>query len=158
LLIWVRQIRNAFQTAIALAEFEAAGEAVVDKDGRQSATPELREQHFAKVAEASKEFDKYLRSTLGGQTDADVARLEQTRVDDFHKLVERLEQSEKSKKARDKAKRKGKIEFDSEGSESLDSEESDEDDDGEGSENDSSEEEPLPAKPVKSKKGGKGKR
>lgn len=149
-----RQIRNAFQTAIALAEFEASEKGTSGKNGGKKDI-ELQERHFAKVAEASKEFDKYLRSTLGGQSEADVARLEQTRVDDFHKLVERVEY-ETAQKARDKGKRRGKIEFDSEDSESLDSEESD---DNEGSSksdtNESSEEEPIPVKVVKSKKEGK---
>ncbi|RDL36239.1 Uncharacterized protein BP5553_06851 [Venustampulla echinocandica] len=153
-----RQIRNAFQTAIALAEFEASGEGVADATGSRQYNPELTERHFAKVAEASKEFDKYLRSTLGGQTDADVARLEQTRVDDFNQLVEKLEQNEKAQKGRDKGKRRGKVEFDSEDSEQLDSEESGASESST-SDSESSEEEFIPAKPVKkSKKDGKSKK
>jgi len=102
------------------------------------------------VAEASKEFDKYLRSALGGQTDADVARLEQTRVDDFHKLVERLEKNDKTRKSKDLGKRRGKIDFDSEESEPLDSEDSDAKSNSESSEGESSDDEPI-VKPLKGK-------
>lgn len=101
-----------------------------------------------------------MRSTLGGQTDSDVARLEQIRVDDFHELMERLEQNEKAQKAREKGKRRGggrgkeKGGFDSEDSEEMDSEESGSgEEDGEGSsESESSEEEVV----VRKKKGKKG--
>lgn len=116
------------------------------------------------MAEASKEFDKYLRSTLGGQTDADLARLEQTRVDDFHKMVGRVSRKQKP------AKRRGKFDFDSEESEAIDSEDSEDDSDdsdsgddnqskSQSSETESSGEEPVPVtKPVKGKKEGKGKK
>ncbi len=51
-----RQIRNAFQTAIALAEYKAQA------TGRE---PVLSADHFEDVAKASFEFDDYLRLTLG---------------------------------------------------------------------------------------------
>ena len=51
-----RQIRNAFQTAIALAEYKAQA------TGRE---PVLTADHFEDVAKASREFDDYLRLTLG---------------------------------------------------------------------------------------------
>lgn len=123
-----RQIRNAFQTAIALAEFEAAEQKEKHKDsGRQHI--ELTREHFATVALASKEFDKYLRSTLGGQTEADLARLEQTRVDDYHSVMERLDHTEKVRRGKDKGRRKTRVETDSEESESHDSEDTDESED-----------------------------
>ncbi|KAH6842428.1 hypothetical protein B0I37DRAFT_197161 [Chaetomium sp. MPI-CAGE-AT-0009] len=118
-----RQIRNAFQTAIALAEFEANQEE--GATNAKQVVVELNENHFATVAEASKEFDKYLRSTQGGQTEADLARLEQTRVDDFHQLTKKMGHGQK---AREKTKRRGRIEVDSEDSQSMDSEESDDSD------------------------------
>ena len=51
-----RQIRNAFQTAIALSEHEAY---------LNGGNPELTERHFGEVAKASSDFDKYLRLTHG---------------------------------------------------------------------------------------------
>ncbi|KAG8526824.1 uncharacterized protein KY384_008253 [Bacidia gigantensis] len=142
-----RQIRNAVQTAIALAEFEASQQGTIDKNGSQVYNVELSERHFATVAKASRDFDKYLRSALGGQTDADVARLEQTRVDDFHKLVESMKLEQRT---RDKGKRKPRIEFDSEDSAPLDSEDSDDDSESKSSNGESSEADQIPVKLVKS--------
>jgi hypothetical protein len=72
--LYHRQIRNAFQTAIALVEYEA----------RQSGAelPSLGKAQFEIIAEASEEFDRYLKNTLGA-VDADLARREQTRFDRF---------------------------------------------------------------------------
>ena len=69
-----RQIRNAFQTAIALVEYEA----------RQNATevPNLGEAQFKVVAEASEEFDKYLRLTQKG-TDESIAYRKGIRMDKY---------------------------------------------------------------------------
>lgn len=69
----LRQIRNAFQTAIALAEYEAG----------ENGTPSLALGHFKKVADASKEFDIYLKNVYGGQSDAHIAMMEQSRIDDY---------------------------------------------------------------------------
>ena len=49
-----RQIRNAFQTAIALAEWEAQ---------TRNGTPELSDTQFKKIADLTKDFDRYLLST-----------------------------------------------------------------------------------------------
>jgi hypothetical protein len=94
-----RQIRNAFQTAIALAEFHAA-----ESQNHSSKTThlkiELGKKHFLTVAQASKDFDDYLQRTLGGQNEADMARNEQTRLDDFDspKAVRRGQGKKKKKK------------------------------------------------------------
>lgn len=66
-----RQIRNAFQTAIALAVHEA-----YVKGGK----PELTEHHFEQVARASNEFDRYLK-TLHGRSESQIAKLNKTRTD-----------------------------------------------------------------------------
>lgn len=141
-----RQIRNAFQTAIALAEFEAAE--------KKTNRIELSQEHFATVAKASAEFDTYLRSTLGGQTEADIARLEQTRMDEYSALKVRNEYSSKAPKPKGRGGRKTKDETDSEDSDqdSEASEDSEEDSKGSASEEDSGEEEPVPVAPPKKKK------
>lgn len=54
-----RQIRNAFQTAIALADFEASDSA--DK------VPTMTKKHFAKLGKAAAEFDEYLESVHGSK-------------------------------------------------------------------------------------------
>ncbi|KAI1130703.1 hypothetical protein F5Y10DRAFT_235014 [Nemania abortiva] len=71
-----RQIRNAFQAAIALAEYD--GQQIKEGDPR----PILGEAQFNIVAESSREFDRYLVSTLGA-ADSDIARREEWRFDRF---------------------------------------------------------------------------
>jgi hypothetical protein len=75
-----RQIRNAFQTAIAIAEYEA------HQAAERYKLPEvpkacLEKSHFEKVAKASSHFDRYLRDTWGG-TERDLAREGQERRDE----------------------------------------------------------------------------
>lgn len=66
-----RQIRNAFQTAIALSEYEAA---------LNGGNPELTERHFEKVAKVSSDFDKYLRLTHG-RSESQMAEASKIRTD-----------------------------------------------------------------------------
>ncbi|KAI4166136.1 MAG: hypothetical protein LQ342_000022 [Letrouitia transgressa] len=68
-----RQIKNAFQTAIALAEFDAKT--------KQQSRPTLSPEHFDVVARASDGFDEYIARIHG--TDADRARREGQRDDDI---------------------------------------------------------------------------
>lgn len=74
-----RQIKNAFQTAIALAEFEAK------TDGRSK--PNLSTKHFEVVARASEGFDHYLSMIHGA--DADRAKREGMRFDDPRDMLSR---------------------------------------------------------------------
>lgn len=68
-----RQIRNAFQTAIALAEFDARD------DPEKQAT--ISKKQFKTIAKASMDFDDYLFHTHGGTDESANARKEQTRYD-----------------------------------------------------------------------------
>jgi hypothetical protein len=71
-----RQIRNAFQTAIALTEHEKQqAEAGQPK-------PALGKAQFQIVAEGSKDFERYLFSTLGA-ADSDIVIREEVRSDRF---------------------------------------------------------------------------
>ena len=74
-----RQIKNAFQTAIALAEFEA-------KTKRQS-KPTLSTEHFEVVVRASEGFDYYLSMIHGA--DSDRAKREGMRFDDPRDMLSR---------------------------------------------------------------------
>ncbi|KAL8783617.1 MAG: hypothetical protein Q9195_009338, partial [Heterodermia aff. obscurata] len=83
-----RQIRNAFQTAVALAEFEANN--YVSRSNVSHARgpafalkPQVAVRHFEQVARAATMFDHYLKEVHGGQTDADLARKKAERKDDF---------------------------------------------------------------------------
>ncbi|CZS94021.1 uncharacterized protein RAG0_04060 [Rhynchosporium agropyri] len=72
-----RQIRNAFQTAITLAEYSSR------QPGAESTT--LGKDQFQIVADASKDFDSYMKKTLGN-SEAEVAWQEEIRYDGFGNL------------------------------------------------------------------------
>ncbi|KAK7958612.1 hypothetical protein PG988_013460 [Apiospora saccharicola] len=87
-----RQIRNAFQTAVALAEFEANKassshhhDGEVEEEGRgippAPVRPVMTKKHFKTVAKASVQFDEYLFHTHGGSDLATNTRKEQVRCD-----------------------------------------------------------------------------
>ena len=61
-----RQIRNAFQTAIALAVWEAKNSAPEDSNNIDQSPKQvyLKRKHFKQVAKASYQFDDYLRRVL----------------------------------------------------------------------------------------------
>ena len=84
-----RQIRNAFQTASALAEFEAHELNKKAKArcretgvGFVAKSPQLEVRHFKEIAWASYEFDKYMFETKG-VTEADIASMEGQRRDAY---------------------------------------------------------------------------
>ena len=76
-----RQIRNAFQTAIALAEWDAYQSQLKFKSP-VPLKPRLEPEHFKSVAKASKHFDAYLKETQVG-TMSDLASNNRERSDDF---------------------------------------------------------------------------
>ena len=68
-----RQICNACQSALALAEFEAVpGDRVI-----------LNRRHLRTIVQASREFDEYVSSTHGSDNDTFAARRNLLREDDF---------------------------------------------------------------------------
>jgi hypothetical protein len=73
-----RQIRNAFQSAIALARNEASGS---DK------IVVVEPRHFSTVARVSNEFNTYLWKVKSGRNDADIAKEVQSRHDDFDRTT-----------------------------------------------------------------------
>ena len=82
-----RQIRNAFQSATALAEFEAREQHSKDvKNGKKDPSapvhPKLQSKHFDVVAQASFDFDKYLDS-INDETLAGRAHMASERNDKF---------------------------------------------------------------------------
>lgn len=75
-----RQIKNAFQTAIALAEWDYLDTQSNPKFKNDSG-PLLEARHFKKVAEASARFDQYLKSVRN--SDMFNAKAKNNRRDDF---------------------------------------------------------------------------
>ena len=76
-----RQIKNAFQTAVALAEWDSRKES---KSNGNTSGPVLKREHFRKVEKASRHFDKYLSKTR--RDDEVRARENELREDDFHSV------------------------------------------------------------------------
>ena len=75
-----RQIKNAFQTAIALAEWDFL-DTQSNPKLKSDAGPLLEARHFQKVAEASARFDQYLNSVRN--SDVYNAKSKNNRRDDF---------------------------------------------------------------------------
>ncbi|KAI9700134.1 MAG: hypothetical protein M1820_006916 [Bogoriella megaspora] len=95
-----RQIRNAFQTAAALAEFDAQNSAADEHSSTASGTPVARldVKYFEKVAEATASFDEYLTSTLR-HSQSHIANLERLRDDQWSPRSERSQQQQPSSPA-----------------------------------------------------------
>lgn len=68
-----RQIRNAFQSALAIAEFTV----------NENTPAKLEINHFEKVAKASVEFEDYLWRVKSGRSDADIAAHNMMRADNY---------------------------------------------------------------------------
>lgn len=80
-----RQIRNAIQTAIAMAEYEAVDgmDDWEEVDNVQDVKkPHLKADHFMTVATASDQFDQYISDTIGS-TDAERAFADRDRANDL---------------------------------------------------------------------------
>lgn len=82
----LRQIRNAFQTAIALAEMDAT---------KCKGTPILKDTQFEVVSKASRAFDDYLLRTQGGTT-ASLAKTSGIRNDRDYRLRRQNDKSRKN--------------------------------------------------------------
>jgi len=117
-----RQIRNAFQTAVALAEFNS---------NKVGGKPHLTGDQFRTVARTSEAFDDYLLRTQGG-TVAKLAKTHKLRTDEYKLRDEPVKSSNKkpNSKPRSNTKRMRKAErtdvSESSSSQSSDSSESDE--------------------------------
>lgn len=72
-----RQIRNSFQTALALAEFEA--QRSKDPGGSE---PKVTVKHFRTLALASRDFDEYLQQTHG-RSEEKQAQYDKMRVEEY---------------------------------------------------------------------------
>lgn len=80
-----RQIRNAFQTAMALAEYDFYEDCnMCEKTGRTlPKMPVLESKHFSVVAKTYAEFDDYLRNVFDGSSHKDKAKMAEIRSDNW---------------------------------------------------------------------------
>ena len=114
-----RQIRNAFHTAVAMAEFRArtyndGAEYDESKDVKIS----VGREEFEKIASTAREFDKYMTETMGTTFEAKASR-------EGLRKEQKKEEEKVRKNKKKKKKSKSKKESDSSSSES----ESEDDDD-----------------------------
>lgn len=128
-----RQIRNAFQTAIALARNEAEkkrddGSTAVQAGAEKGIV--LTRRHFEEVAQASWAFDSYLVTTRGIDPGIE-ARENGLRADDFHKRDEppfmKIKRS-KGSKSRERKKRRDETESEQDSSSEAEEHDSDDED------------------------------
>lgn len=97
-----RQIRNAFQTAIALAEYHAQGK------GHDKKT-KLTVEEFKTVQETSDSFDKYLLATQKA-SQAALARASKIRSDDFKTQEPGVRDARRRPRAKGRHRRQAEIE------------------------------------------------
>ncbi|KAI8178930.1 hypothetical protein K4K48_011828 [Colletotrichum sp. SAR 10_66] len=98
-----RQIRNAFQTAIALAEFKAQSKGRARRTGKESSSPTprtpkrpvLSQDTFMLIAEASTQFNDYLLQTHGQDEDTTASR-DQIRPATFKENKTRIKRVQES--------------------------------------------------------------
>ncbi|KAI0193584.1 hypothetical protein EV127DRAFT_360831 [Xylaria flabelliformis] len=91
-----RQIRNAFQTVLALSEFKAKGKKNKSKNSDKQANPVVKLRYFKVVANAMNQFNEYLKATHGYDEDR-VAKRDFIRAAEFspksHPLLTETEDS-----------------------------------------------------------------
>jgi hypothetical protein len=68
-----RQIRNAFHTAVAMAEFDARKRGDV-YDQRRDVEIKIGKEQFEKIAKTASEFDSYMEETMGTTFDDQAAK------------------------------------------------------------------------------------
>ena len=80
-----RQIRNAFATAMALAEYDFSEKCdmCVETGDKPPLKQALLPEHFKAVAQTSAEFDDYLSNVYGGSSHKDKARMAEIRSDSW---------------------------------------------------------------------------
>ncbi|KAF2648478.1 P-loop containing nucleoside triphosphate hydrolase protein [Lophiostoma macrostomum CBS 122681] len=78
-----RQIHNAFQTAVALSEWDARTKLPKSQEQGPHTLPQLvlGKKQFKQVAQVSEGFDQYMTDLMGGRNEADVAAVSAQRYD-----------------------------------------------------------------------------
>jgi hypothetical protein len=94
-----RQIRNAFHTAVAMAEFSARGGKLAngEYDQERDVKIDVGRAQFEKIANTVKEFDDYMREAIGMSYEAKAVK-ERMRARNLETSTKVRESSKKSKK------------------------------------------------------------
>ncbi|KAI0542087.1 P-loop containing nucleoside triphosphate hydrolase protein [Xylaria digitata] len=104
-----RQIRNAFQTAIAMATFQAQQltDEAAAKGIQKQFIPTLSDKRFREVARSALQFEKYLAAIEGGKNHSEVALDWKWRDDEFN-MSDKSDSDEDSSEAERKRSKKRK--------------------------------------------------
>lgn len=109
-----RQIRNAFQTAIAMGQYERTRKIkkkqITEEEALATGKSKWREIQLTKenletIADTAQDFDKYMKA-VHRFPDAEIARADQLRDDDFSESSEEEEYSVPKKSAKQSSSRK----------------------------------------------------
>ncbi|KAF4630939.1 hypothetical protein G7Y89_g7191 [Cudoniella acicularis] len=95
-----RQIRNAFQTAVALAEYEQ------NPDGKKEKFT-VSQKHFKKVVELSRKFEEYIVKAKGAK-DSDIVESQRIRAPESDEEEDEDEEEEEEKPRKKQTKKKPK--------------------------------------------------
>lgn len=110
--LFVRQIRNSFQTAIAIATYEAREKGRDKSQGGdaidQTVVTRLGVAHFKKVAKSARQFDEYLIELNSGRNDSDMAKEHTLRHDEFEESGSDGDNSEAESRERHKKRKTSK--------------------------------------------------
>jgi len=119
-----RQIRNAFHTAVAMAEFSARNKKTdAGYDEHKDATIRVGKAEFKKIAKTAEEFEEYMEDTMNGTFRTKASKLG-LRKDQRVQKEKTKEKTTKKKKKQSKSKKKSES---SSGGESEDNDDSDSD-------------------------------
>ena len=119
-----RQIRNAFHTAVAMAEFGARNKKDdAGYDDHKDATIKVGKAEFKKIARTAEEFEEYMEDTMNGTFRAKASKAG-LRKDQKVQKERAREKTTKKKKKQSKSKKKSES---SSGSESEDNDDSESD-------------------------------
>jgi hypothetical protein len=112
-----RQIRNAFHTAVAMAEFSARNQrAGTGYDNHKDATIKVGKAEFKKIAKTAEEFEEYMEDTMNGTFGAKASKAGLRKDQKMQR-----EKTKKKKKKQSKLKKKNDTSSESEGEDEVDS-------------------------------------
>ncbi|KAH3965117.1 hypothetical protein HBI56_196210 [Parastagonospora nodorum] len=119
-----RQIRNAFHTAVAMAEFQAREKETGEGyDANKDVKITIGREQFEKIAKTAKEFDNYMTETMGDTYDGKASRTGMRKKEREAERKREREREREDAKAREKKGKTSKKKDDS----SDDSDSSEED-------------------------------
>ena len=123
-----RQIRNAFSTAVAMAEFGTQSQNTnADNDNGKDVSIKVGEAEFVRVANAVKEFNLYMTETMGTTFEHKASQDGLRRQQKEQQKEQHENEKTKKKKKQSRPKRRSYTSSETESSESSENDDSDSD-------------------------------